>query len=141
MKINNTLVKYDKTGDTVNKNSITLAGNTTTGTAIHNVAKGDVSENSKDAVNGGQLYKTNQGFDVYITDPTKADNTFTVKLGGDQKDAFGFAAGNGLEISKTGKKITYALKDEVEVGKQGTGKDGKDGKVTVHGKDLSLIHI
>ncbi|WP_288895215.1 hypothetical protein, partial [uncultured Megasphaera sp.] len=152
-------VKYDKNGDVVNKDSITLAGNTTTGTAIHNVAKGDVSENSKDAVNGGQLFatqqtmeskitnvtnnlsKTNQGFDVYINDQNNADNTFTVKLGEDKKDAFGFAAGNGLEISKTGKKITYALKDEVEVGKQGTGKDGKDGKVTVHGKDGESVVI
>ncbi|EGL41406.1 hemagglutinin, partial [Megasphaera lornae] len=91
-------VKYDKNNDdTVNKNSITLAGNTTTGTAIHNVAKGDVSANSKDAVNGSQLFatqqtitnvtnnlsKTNQGFDVYITDQNNADNTFTVKLGED----------------------------------------------------------
>ena len=151
-------VKYDKNNDdTVNKNSITLEGNTTTGTAIHNVADGKVEQNSKDAVNGGQLFatqqtmeskitnvtnnldKTNRGFDVYINDQNNADNTFTVKLGEDKKDAFGFAAGNGLEISKTGKKITYALKDDVEVGKQGT--DGKDGKITVHGKDGESVVI
>ncbi|MUP50830.1 hypothetical protein C3L55_08355 [Veillonellaceae bacterium M1-70] len=49
-----------------------------------------------------------------------------------------------MEISKSGKKITYALKDDVEVGKQGvagTGTDGKDGKVTVHGKDGESVVI
>ncbi|MUP47636.1 hypothetical protein C3L57_00085, partial [Veillonellaceae bacterium M2-8] len=62
-----------------------------------------------------------------------------VGLGADDKDAFGFDAGNGLEISKNGKKITYALKDDIEVGKEGN--DGKDGKVVVNGKDGEKVTI
>ncbi|WP_277300726.1 ESPR-type extended signal peptide-containing protein, partial [Veillonella montpellierensis] len=131
-------VKYDKDGDTVNKNSITLEGDTKTGTVIKNVGAGSVNEDSKEAVNGSQLYKTNKGFDVYIKDKT-ADNTFNVGLGADDKDAFGFDAGNGLEISKNGKKITYSLQDDVSVGKAGD--NGKDGKITVNGKDGEKVTI
>lgn len=53
-------VQYDINKDgTVNTGSITLAGGSS-GTAIHNVADGKISEDSKDAVNGSQLYATNQ---------------------------------------------------------------------------------
>ncbi|MUP59884.1 cell surface protein, partial [Veillonellaceae bacterium M2-4] len=48
-------VKYDKKQDgSVDTSSITLGGDTN-GTVIKNVKAGDVSENSKDAVNGSQL--------------------------------------------------------------------------------------
>ena len=130
-------VKYDKNGDTVNKNSITLEGGDA-GTVIKNVANGKVAADSKEAINGSQLYKTNQGFDVYIKDNTDT-NKFDVKLGDVTKDAFGFDAGNGLEISKNGKKIIYSLKDDVSVGT--TGQNGKDGKVTVNGKDGEKVTI
>ncbi|KXB91471.1 hypothetical protein HMPREF3182_00826, partial [Megasphaera hutchinsoni] len=155
-------VKYDKNGDAVNKNSITLEGGDA-GTVIKNVANGKVAADSKEAINGSQLHevkndltneinttnqnvtnvtnnlgKTNKGFDVYIKDKT-ADNTFNVGLGADEKDAFGFDAGNGLEISKNGKKITYSLQDDVSVGK--AGEKGKDGKVTVNGKDGEKVTI
>ncbi|KGF46252.1 hypothetical protein HMPREF0872_08880, partial [Veillonella montpellierensis DNF00314] len=131
-------VKYDKDGDTVNKNSITLEGDTKTGTVIKNVGAGSVNKDSKEAVNGSQLYKTNQGFDVYIKDNTDG-NTFNVKLGDDTKDAFGFDAGNGLAITRNGKKITYSLQDDVSIGK--AGQDGKDGKITVNGKDGESVTI
>ncbi|KGF46218.1 hypothetical protein HMPREF0872_08900, partial [Veillonella montpellierensis DNF00314] len=89
-------------------------------------------------INGSQLYKTNQGFDVYVKDNTDA-NTFNVKLGDDKKDAFGFDAGNGLAITRDGKKITYSLQDDVSVGKAGD--NGKDGKITVNGKDGEKVTI
>ncbi|WP_288832275.1 hypothetical protein, partial [uncultured Megasphaera sp.] len=130
-------VKYDKTPENkVNKNSITLEGNKTTGTIITNVGAGSVTETSKDAVNGSQLYKTNQGFDVYIKDNT---DKFNVGLGADDKDAFGFDAGNGLAITRDGKKIIYSLQDDVSVGT--SGENGKDGKVTVNGKDGEKVTI
>ncbi|KXB92177.1 hypothetical protein, partial [Megasphaera hutchinsoni] len=44
-------VKYDKNGDTVNKNSITLEGGDA-GTVIKNVANGKVAADSKEAING-----------------------------------------------------------------------------------------
>ncbi|KGF47138.1 hypothetical protein HMPREF0872_05525, partial [Veillonella montpellierensis DNF00314] len=132
-------VKYDTTADNkVNKNSITLEGDKTTGTVITNVGAGSVTATSKDAVNGSQLYKTNQGFDVYVKDKTDG-NTFDVQLGSDTKDAFGFDAGNGLAIARDGKKIIYSLQDDVSVGK--AGQDGKDGKVTVNGKDGESVTI
>ncbi|ARP90686.1 hypothetical protein CAL14_10540 [Bordetella genomosp. 9] len=46
-------IQYDNS----DRSSITLGGSN--GTVIHNVAAGDVSQNSTDAVNGSQLYQTN----------------------------------------------------------------------------------
>ena len=53
-----------------------------------------------------------------------------------KKEAFGFLAGNGLEITRNGKEITYAMKDDIVMGKKNSeGKDdGKDGTFTVTGK-------
>ncbi len=54
-------VTYDKDAATgaANFDSLTLAGGAN-GTAIHNVAAGELSATSKDAVNGSQLFETNQ---------------------------------------------------------------------------------
>ncbi|MEX3946067.1 hypothetical protein AB4Y44_42585, partial [Paraburkholderia sp. BR10937] len=47
--------------DTSTHDSVTLGGvEATTPVALHNVAAGDLSEDSTDAVNGSQLYATNQ---------------------------------------------------------------------------------
>ena len=54
-------VQYDRNEDgSVNKGSITLNEG---GTTIHNVAPGEVSESSMDAVNGSQLYGVQQQVD------------------------------------------------------------------------------
>lgn len=54
----NGAVQYDTDKDgKVNKDSITLAGKDK-GTTIHHVAPGELSADSKDAVNGSQLYAT-----------------------------------------------------------------------------------
>ena len=55
------VVLYD--GD--DKSAVTLGG--TDGTVIHNVADGAVSADSKDAVNGGQLYTVKSAVDVNTT--------------------------------------------------------------------------
>ena len=58
-------VQYDRNDDgTVNKGSITLNEG---GTTIHNVAPGEISENSMDAVNGSQLWQTQQQVDNNTT--------------------------------------------------------------------------
>src|SRR5699024_2212000 len=55
-------VQYDGSS----RDSVTLGGTTSTdggktgGTTVTNLAQGDVSANSTDAVNGSQLYATNQ---------------------------------------------------------------------------------
>jgi len=69
--INDGAVKYD-TGLLLEKSLITLEGAVTTdggtsnGTKITNLAKGDISVNSSDAVNGSQLYNITQGFTTNI---------------------------------------------------------------------------
>ncbi|WP_258181088.1 YadA family autotransporter adhesin [Burkholderia multivorans] len=48
------------TYDDATKSSVTLGGDASTGTVIHNVGAGELSATSKDAVNGSQLFATNQ---------------------------------------------------------------------------------
>ena len=57
--LDNSSVKYDTNGTTVDKTKITLAGGTT-GTTITNVKAGTISENSTEAINGAQLYAEQQ---------------------------------------------------------------------------------
>lgn len=58
------MVRYDYKDGKVDKGNITLGYKDEQGnqqyTALHNVADGEVSADSKDAVNGSQLYATNQ---------------------------------------------------------------------------------
>ncbi|MFZ7158250.1 YadA-like family protein [Avibacterium gallinarum] len=88
-------------GNTLNKDGLTLNGGpsiTKSGInagnkKVTNVADGDISETSKDAVNGSQLYATNQKVDVNTTNIAKGTkyagdvgensgvNTFTRQLG------------------------------------------------------------
>ncbi|MFA9441939.1 hypothetical protein ACDA63_20110, partial [Uliginosibacterium sp. sgz301328] len=78
------VVKYDRNGDgSVNYDSITLAGGAD-GTKITNVAAGDVSETSKDAINGSQLWAVEQNIATLTDTPiTFAGNSGSVdkKLG------------------------------------------------------------
>ena len=64
-KIDDSSVKYDTNGTTVDKTKITLAGKG--GTTITNVKAGALSENSTDAVNGAQLYAEQQARDKAIS--------------------------------------------------------------------------
>ncbi|KGF46613.1 hypothetical protein HMPREF0872_07825, partial [Veillonella montpellierensis DNF00314] len=116
--------------------SLTDKGLDNGGNKLTSITDGDISKDSKDAVNGGQLYKTNQGFDVLVGED-KAENRANVALGKDTKETIEFAAGNGLiaTIDKDTKKITYAMKDTIEIGKKGE----KDGKLVVNGKDGESI--
>ncbi|GAA5097222.1 Vomp family autotransporter [Bartonella acomydis] len=65
--VTNDAVKYDKDekGDKINK--VTLAGvSESDPVVLDNVAAGKVSEDSKEAVNGSQLWETNQKIDVVL---------------------------------------------------------------------------
>ena len=140
------------------KISLTKDGFDNGGNKITNIADGDISKDSKDAVNGGQLFAAKKemmntltaGFDV------KAGNvTGTVSLKAKEKPTVEFlSAGNGLSVDLTTdakthtQKITYRLSDtpvfgeKAEPGEAGKpGKDGKDGKVEVVGKDGSSVVI
>ena len=129
-------------GDTfINNNGITIsngaAGNTVSLTKngldngsnkITNVAAGDVSANSTDAVNGSQLHDVK----------TLAGQHTTVKVDGQENRTDG-----NLLITKTDNngQATYNLKlnDELTVGK--TGAAGKSGSIGVKGKDGSAVAI
>ena len=57
--VSDSAIKYDvDSGGTINKNKITLEGSN--GTTIGNVAAGEVSATSMDAINGSQLYAVQQ---------------------------------------------------------------------------------
>ena len=129
-------------GDTfINNNGITIsngaAGNTVSltkdgldngGNKITNVAAGDVSANSTDAVNGSQLHDVK----------TLAGKHTVVKVDGQENRTDG-----NLLITKTDNngQATYNLKlnDELTVGK--TGAAGKSGSIGVKGKDGSAVAI
>ena len=129
-------------GDTfINNNGITIssgaAGNIVSltkngldngGNKITNVAAGDVSANSTDAVNGSQLHDVK----------TLAGKHTVVKVDGQENRTDG-----NLLITKTDNngQATYNLKlnDELTVGK--TGAAGKSGSIGVKGKDGSAVAI
>ena len=66
-------VKYDKNADgTINTDKVTLEG--ANGTTITNVKDGTVAKDSKDAVNGGQLYTVQQQVNQNSSDITNIKN-------------------------------------------------------------------
>ncbi|WP_246288315.1 YadA-like family protein [Achromobacter pestifer] len=98
-------VQYDgNPGDP--KDSITLAGPASTdggatgGTRITNVAQGDVSANSTDAVNGSQLYETNQQVAENATNINQIGDTIT-NIAGDTSQANTDANGMGIRYVRT----------------------------------------
>ena len=100
-------VQYDKDS---NKSKVTLAGKD--GTTITNVKDGSVTKDSKDAVNGGQLYEVNEKVTNNTNEITKIKN------------------GNFTDASKTA--IHNIAKDAVEV------VNGKNTTVTkVEGTDTT----
>jgi autotransporter adhesin len=86
-------VKYDVNPDgTVNYDSVTLAGGDN-GTKITNVAAGDVSADSTDAINGSQLFETNQN----VTNLGDTLNNFA----GDQTTEYTEVNGRGIRYVRT----------------------------------------
>ncbi|WP_187147395.1 YadA-like family protein [Bartonella grahamii] len=57
------VIHYDKTGDengSINYTSVTLGGKDKTAVGLHNVADGNISKDSRDAITGGQLNTISQ---------------------------------------------------------------------------------
>ena len=104
----------------------------TTYRQIQNVAAGDVSETSTDAINGSQLYATNEQVKKNITDiQTNAVNisnlTDTVNAGWEadvngtkvksvtpSSNKLNYVAGKNMTITGSGDDITIATKDDVD---------------------------
>ena len=103
-------VTLDKTGLTIKEGpSVTTKGIDAGKKKITNVADGDVSENSTDAVNGGQLYKLQQ---------TVAGNKVTVE-----------AAANSQITVSAETQADKSTKYVVDIAKDGTIGGAKDGNL------------
>ena len=99
-----------KLGDiNLTKNYFDMAGN-----KITNVAEGDVSNKSKDVINGSQLYQLSQ-------------QTWQLQVNGDTATAVGdqsivsFNDGKNINVTRDGNKITIATKDDVLFNSVGVG--------------------
>lgn len=122
--INSTLdgaVMYDKStdGTTVDKTKVTLGGQG--GTTITNLKAGELSKNSKDAVNGSQLFATNQNVTTNATNiatNTKNITTNTQNIAGNTSKI----TKNTTDIATNTTNITN-LTTTVEKGLNFTGDD------------------
>ncbi len=151
-------VDFDKVtvGDvTISKNSGINAGNH----QVANVANGSISADSKDAVNGSQLYATNQNVTNLGQEVAKGWNVTTSKVDGStgtvtgnsttkvaMGDTVSVKAGNNIAITQDGKNIAIATSmtptfDSVTVGtkgnsaKIGTTTDNYGNAISVTGDD------
>ncbi|VEH65193.1 autotransporter adhesin [Rodentibacter pneumotropicus] len=118
VKLGNT--NLNSTGLTIsNGPSVTTTGINAGNKKITNVSNGTVEANSKDAVNGSQLYATNQNVTNLNTEVNKGWNITTSKSGTGNvsgnnltKVAMGdtviIDAGNNINITQSGKKVTIA---------------------------------
>ena len=104
-------VKYDSTA----KDKVTLGGaGSTTPVQVSNVKAGDLSASSTDAVNGSQLYATNQNVATNSNNITNLQNqTFKLQANGDTasavkaSDTVQFLNGDNININRDG-NITVA---------------------------------
>ncbi|KUY78024.1 hypothetical protein WI27_14995 [Burkholderia cepacia] len=123
------------TYDGAAKDSVTLGGvGATTPVAIHNVKDGELSATSKDAVNGSQLFATNQNLsdlkdslkDGGVIDPVTGES-LAVVYDGNAKDTVTLKGTNGTMLSNV--KAGVADMDAVNVSQlKGSGLIGDDGK-------------
>ena len=123
-------VQYDK--DT-NKSKVTLAGED--GTTIDNVKDGTLTENGKEAVNGGQLWKVDQKVENNTTEINKIKNgDFTdaskTAIHNIAKDAVEVVDGTNTTVTKTKGTDTTPTKYAVNVEGNGKVESGNTGLIS-----------
>ncbi|MFP6819881.1 YadA-like family protein, partial [Acinetobacter sp.] len=152
----NSAVKYD---NATTKDKVTLGGGAA-GTTLTNVKAGDVSANSTDAINGSQLYTTNQNVAQNSKDiatntsniatntsdittlkggfnlQTNGQNTGAIKAGDTVDIGVATPADTNLTATKTGNNVAFALSKDLNLTSV-TVNDGTNGTngSTVIGKD------
>ncbi|WP_159990289.1 YadA-like family protein [Pelistega ratti] len=131
--------------------SITKEGINAGGKVITNVADGNVSKGSQEAINGGQLYTAiaEAGFNLTskAVDGTNGQTSEADNLTPDGKrlitnENFTLDAGNNIVIKQIDNGYEIATSNTLSIGEKGTdGKDGIDGTIGVNGKDGSSVVI
>ena len=146
-------------GDTVlNTDGLTIAGGpTVTKTGVNagnkkisNVADGEVNANSKDAVNGSQLYslgdtinKKIDGMGFNLT----TNGTETPALSDADKrivsnETFAINQGKNIKVTQIANGYEIATADNMTLGEKAeNGQPGSDGSLAVKGKDGSAVSI
>ena len=100
-QLSDAAVQYDKNPDsTVNKGKITLGGGVN-GTTLTNVKDGVLSAGSKDAVNGGQLFETNQQVNN-LANQISSGSVGLVQQAGDKAQVTVAANTGGTSVSMAG---------------------------------------
>ncbi|TGY49245.1 collagen-like protein, partial [Rodentibacter caecimuris] len=129
-----------KDGPSITQNGIN-AGNK----VVNNVADGDISPNSKQAINGGQLHTAiaNSGFNL----ATNGQDTATDKRI-NNNDTFNLNQGNNIVVKQIDNGYEISTGNNLVIGEKGEpgqngqpGKDGVDGSIGVNGKDGSSVVI
>ena len=148
-----------KAGDTTINNdglkiadgpSVTKAGIDAAGNKVTNVANGDVNANSKDAVNGSQLYSLSDtinkkidgmGFNLTTNgtvtpDLSEADKRIT------SNETFVINQGKNIQVTQIANGYEIATSDNMTLGEKAEdGKPGTDGSLDVKGKDGSSVSL
>lgn len=133
----------EKTKVVIEDNAVTLGGKTyitskgldANGQKITNVANGKIEKDSKDAVNGGQLWNAIDGISESASGGFGFTDDGETKVQQDLGKQIRLTGKDGITVTgdADGKVMTFGLSDKVSVG--ASGENGKDGSLTVSGKD------
>ena len=148
-----------KAGDTTINNdglkiadgpSVTKAGIDAAGNKVTNVANGDVNANSKDAVNGSQLYSLSDtinkkidgmGFNL-TTNGTKTPSLSYEDKRITSNETFVINQGKNIQVTQIANGYEIATSDNMTLGEKAEdGKPGTDGSLDVKGKDGSSVSL
>ena len=132
-------------GPSVTKSGIDAAGN-----KISNVADGNVAPDSKDAVNGSQLYSLGDtinkkidgmGFNL-TTNGTKTPALSEADKRITSNETFAINQGKNIKVTQITNGYEIATSDNMTLGEKAEdGKPGTDGSLDVKGKDGSAVSI
>ena len=139
----------EKSKVVIGDNAVTLGGKTyitsegldANGQKITNVANGKIEKDSKDAVNGGQLWNAIDGISESASGGFGFTDDGDTKVQQDLGKQIRLTGKDGITVTgdADGKVMTFGLSDKVSVGV--SGENGKDGSLTVSGKDGSSVTV
>lgn len=131
------VVKYDTVNGTIDYSTVTLKGDGDKGTTITNLANGEVSVTSTDAVNGSQLFEVQELAGKHTTMTVNGDVSAPAIPEGDTEGAY--TDGNLQLKQKVGDKgqIEYDVKlnDDIVLG----GTDGSASRVQIGGTNGTIM--